>query len=236
MKYTYNLRLRNDSNYSLLIFLRQKEKRKQFNTNIVLKKDQWKNGKVVKHNLQVEYNLQISNYNNTINLYLAKNENHSLDEIINLLSDRSESFIDFINENINEAQEPTRSKHKIALNYLIEFNPDFTFRDIRNEKVNDFINFMKSKTNRKYLKSDKKISNAYINTILSALSKYANQAVKLSLINKNVFLEHKLKVSKKEPIWLTLEEIEKIDSLEIEERREQVKKVKDCFIFACYVG
>ncbi len=67
---------------------------------------------------------------------------------------------------------------------------------------------------------------------IERINKLMNLAVKLEWIEKNPFVQYKVKFNKFDRPFLSFIELKKFESIELE--RATLKKAKDLFVFACY--
>ncbi|MCC8360998.1 site-specific integrase [Salinimicrobium sediminilitoris] len=85
-----------------------------------------------------------------------------------------------------------------------------------------------------YLRTEGEMQQSTINKTLQRFKKLINFAVARDYLNKNPFLMHKPKPAKKEVVYLSKEELKKLQNKQIQNKR--LDEVRDCFIFCCYTG
>ena len=85
-----------------------------------------------------------------------------------------------------------------------------------------------------YLRTEKEMQQSTINKTLQRFKKMINFAVAQDYLDKNPFLMHKPKPVKKEVVYLTKEELSRLQQKEIS--NERLDEVRDCFVFCCYTG
>ncbi|KAF2518836.1 site-specific integrase [Flavobacterium salilacus subsp. salilacus] len=121
------------------------------------------------------------------------------------------------------------------------------FRYIRTD-VQDFIKHRYSKTDlllkdldysfivefEFYLKTEKNQKQVTINKALQRLKKVVNTAVIAKLIETSPFIQHKPKKVTTHVVYLTTEELVKLENHTFSQERLQY--VKDMFVFCCYTG
>ncbi|NOQ91988.1 MAG: tyrosine-type recombinase/integrase [Flavobacteriaceae bacterium] len=73
-----------------------------------------------------------------------------------------------------------------------------------------------------------------LNKAIQRLRKVIKHAIGNDYLNKDPFLLYRVKTVKKEIVFLTQEELKKLEDKTFEINRIQV--IKDCFIFCCYTG
>jgi site-specific recombinase XerD len=238
MKYRFELKHKSkDGLCNLYLVVTHDKSRKYFNTNIIISENQFKNGKVVKHNLAVDYNLRLANIGNELSKYIASKSNLSIDEAIGLLTTNKLSFVEWMEQRKNKLglTESTALKHTTVLNYIKQYDANLNFDDINYKWVTKFIEWLKVQKNKKY-KDGPFLSNNYINSMLSILSSYSNLAKKEQLIEQNYFEDNRVEKTIKKPVWLTLDEIDMILKLDLSSRNKSVSEVRDSFVLCCYCG
>lgn len=238
MKYRFELKHKSkDGLCNLYVVITHDKSRKYFNTNIIIAENQFKNDKIVKHNLAVDYNLRLSQISTELSKYISSKSNLSIDEAISLLTTNKLSFIEWMEEKKGklELTQSTALKHTTVLNYLKQYDIELSFEDINYKWVSKFIEWLKTQKNKKH-KDGPNLSNNYINSMLSVLSSYANIAKKEQLIDQNYFENHRLEKKIKKPVWLTIDEIQLIEKLDLSKRNKSVELVRDSFILCCYCG
>jgi integrase/recombinase XerD len=102
---------------------------------------------------------------------------------------------------------------------------DIKLNKLKFQFINDF---------EYYLRTEKEMQQSTINKTLQRFKKMINFGVAHDYLNKNPFLMHKSKSSKKEVIYLTKVELSLLQSKVFHNRR--LDEVRDCFIFCCYTG
>lgn len=85
-----------------------------------------------------------------------------------------------------------------------------------------------------YLKTDINLQQSTINKAIQRLRKVINYAVAEDYLMKDPFLLYKPKSVKKEVVFLSKQELKKIENLNFE--IDRIQKIKDLFIFCCYTG
>ena len=85
-----------------------------------------------------------------------------------------------------------------------------------------------------YLRTEKEMQQSTINKTLQRFKKMINFAVAQDYLNRNPFLMHKPKPTKKEVVYLTKTELIHLQKKEIDNKR--LEEVRDCFVFCCYTG
>lgn len=85
-----------------------------------------------------------------------------------------------------------------------------------------------------YLKTERKLAHATTNKLLQRFKKMLTYAVEQKELEHNPFMGYKFKTQKKEIVFLTPEELKKLEKLKLSAPR--LIFVKDLFIFCCYTG
>lgn len=116
------------------------------------------------------------------------------------------------------------------------------------EDVSEFIKFSYKKSDFKlkdldfnfisefeyYCKTELKHKQITINKSLQRLKKVIKQSVTSGYLDKNPFEEHSPKKVYSKIIFLTQEELDKLENYTFQS--DPLNKVKDCYIFCCYTG
>lgn len=130
-----------------------------------------------------------------------------------------------------EIKQVTWNKFNYILNDLKDFiqwkykQKDFYLKDLDMEFISDF---------EYYLKVNKQQKQITINKALQRFKKVVKTAVEAKIINKFPFNEHKPKTVKNQIVYLTVEELQKLEEYSFSQKRLQ--EVADMFIFCCYTG
>ncbi len=85
-----------------------------------------------------------------------------------------------------------------------------------------------------YLKTDKNFQQSTLNKAIQRFRKVIKFAIGNDYLDKDPFLLYKAKTVKKEIVFLTNEELKKLEQQTFEIKR--IQDIKDCFIFCCYTG
>lgn len=144
--------------------------------------------------------------------------------------DNGNSFLTFFKEEINNAslKESTRRNHLSTLELLQAYKKDVAFSDLTFEFVSSFDNYLQSKgyhlnTIAKHMKHVKRYVNVAINKEYMDIQKYA-------------FRKYKIKSIEGNHTHLSPEELNKMESLQLEGKYLKLQKSKDAFLFCCYAG
>lgn len=85
-----------------------------------------------------------------------------------------------------------------------------------------------------FLKTEKNLSQVTINKTIQRFRRIVRIAISEDHLDKEPFLMYKVKRSKKEVVFLTPEELDKLEKHQFAQQRLQ--QVKDMFVFCCYTG
>ena len=102
---------------------------------------------------------------------------------------------------------------------------DFLLKDMKMSFITEF---------EYYLKAEKRFEQNTIHKTLQRFRQMVKLAVGLDFLDKDPFLLHKNKKPKKQVVFLTLEELKRIEEHTFASTRLQ--QVADMFIFCCYTG
>ena len=224
--------------------------RKEFSTGIFMNPDYWNASKQKAHppnkeNKQI--NTQLSLIKQDINQaflflqvqeknfdvddiyrqYKGENikEDKSIMEIFNLHIAKQEKLIGISTTRVSVRkfyQTKTHVKNFIKW----KFNkPDYLLNDMKMSFITEL---------EYYLKAEKKFEQNTIHKTLQRFRQMVKIAVGLDFIAKDPFLLHKNKRPKKQVIFLTKEELSKLEKHQFASLRLQ--QVADMFVFCCYTG
>ena len=85
-----------------------------------------------------------------------------------------------------------------------------------------------------FLKTEKNLAQSTLNKAIQRFRKVIKYAIAEDYLNKDPFLLFKYKTVKKEVMFLTVDELQKLENHHFDITR--MEKVKDLFIFCCYTG
>lgn len=140
-------------------------------------------------------------------------------------------FDEFVKERgtKNNWTESTYNKFSSVKKHLEGFNKNISFKDWTEEKLTDYVN---------YLRSQKQMRNSTIDNQLDFLKWFLKWGVEKGY-NENrafEFFKPKLKTTEKKVIFLTWEELNKIRNYNIPQNRKYLDRVRDVFLFCCFTG
>lgn len=137
------------------------------------------------------------------------------------------SIINFIESSMRakNMEYNTLKAHITLVNKLFDFNKIKTFYDLNYSNILEFDHYMK----------DKDLSYVTINKMHTLFKMYIKEAINKEYIIKNPYNNFTpSKAKNNDPVFLTVEEIDKIKK--VVPLNEKIEKVKDLFIFQCYTG
>ncbi|MFP7657610.1 site-specific integrase [Chryseobacterium proteolyticum] len=102
---------------------------------------------------------------------------------------------------------------------------DYQFKDMNLKFVQDY---------EFYLKSEKDLALATVNKTIQRFRRMIRIAISEGIIDKDPFILYRVKLIKKEVVYLTTEELESLEKYQFSQFRLQ--QVADMFIFCCYTG
>ncbi|NQX97845.1 MAG: site-specific integrase, partial [Flavobacteriales bacterium] len=125
----------------------------------------------------------------------------------------------------------TLRKYQTLRNHVINFLQfEFGVSDVPLSQLN--YNFIEAFDN--YLRVQKTIGNNTTVKYVQGFRRLMNLAVKYDWLIKDPFLLYDKKVKVKDAIFLTKEELQKLENIQLYSKRLEV--VRDIFIFGCYTG
>ncbi len=226
------------------------KKRKDFATGLFVIPEHWnsKKQKLLGISDQEEYiNIQLSLIKNKINkvflMLQIKEEPFTVNDIYNIFRGKSLEkdmgiieVYDLHNERIKrligkEIVLVTYQKYLESERHLKDFIrykfsiSDKPLRELKMSFINEY---------EYYLKTEKNFQQSTLNKAVQRFRKVVKFAIGHDYLNKDPFLLYRTKTVKKEIVFLTKEELEKLEKQTFEIKRIQV--IKDCFIFCCYTG
>lgn len=226
------------------------KKRKDFATGLFVIPEHWntKKQKLLDTSDQEEYiNIQLSLIKNKINkaflMLQIKEEPFTVNDIYNSFKGKSLKkdmgiieVYDQHNERIKrligkEIVLVTYQKYLESEKHLKDFirykfsTSDKPLRELKMSFINDY-NY--------YLQTEKNFQQSTLNKAIQRFRKVVKFAIGNDYLDKDPFLLYRAKTVKKEIIFLTQEELKKLEQQSFEIKRIQV--IKDCFVFCCYTG
>jgi site-specific recombinase XerD len=202
--------------------------------------------KVLKQNLEL-FQLKIEQVYLTL---LKTNPNTSLDDVKNVLKGTDSNSKTYLlglfskhNEDFkkkvqaNERSKASLQKYNRSKNLVAAFlKKKYDTDDIEVEKINSaFVYNLESFL--KYESQHKGITGIKNNSVVKYFKNYktmCNYGIKLELIDKNPFNIYDGKLKINEAVFLTKNELNKIENIALTNLR--LERVRDIFLFSCYTG
>ncbi len=224
--------------------------RKEFSTGIFMNPDYWNASQQKAHppnKVNKQINTQLSLIKQDINQaflflqvqeknfdvddiyrqYKGENikEDKSIMEIFNLHIAKQEKLIGISTTRVS-VRKFYQTKTHVKTFIKWKFNKsDYLLKDMKMSFITEF---------EYYLKAEKKFEQNTIHKTLQRFRQMVKIAVGLDFIAKDPFLLHKNKRPKKQVIFLTKEELSKLEKHQFASLRLQ--QVADMFVFCCYTG
>ncbi|MBZ9729937.1 site-specific integrase [Salegentibacter sp. JZCK2] len=149
-----------------------------------------------------------------------------------------EDIFEYHNNNMfSKLKYNTSRLYIISQNYIRRFvkkeygRKDLYLKELDYSFVIKFENYLRAVKPRHYRKN---LQHNAVMKHIQRLRKMVTLAFHLEWINRDPFVKFRPHLEQKERGFLTLEELESIENLELESPR--LKKVRDLFIFSCYTG
>ena len=223
-------------------------KHKYFSTNIYVEPKDW-NAKT--RTIKTDYPNAIK-LNKQIAETLRDLENFELDKINNgkpfnlsMLDDffttvQVKSFTEFMELEIPllESSTGTKNSQLTTLRKLKEFKKVVYFEDLTFEFLHDF-NLFLTKQNITYKNlPPKKLTQSTISKYFKNIKRFVNLAINKDLmdVQKYPFRKFKIKQTESKKIFLTPNEIEQFENVELTGENKKYQIVKDLFMFSVYTG
>lgn len=226
------------------------KERKQFSTGTSINPQDWHSKKQLAESKVIDYsslNAQLSiikqKLNNIYLKLLIENNVIKVDDIIDSYfqktSKKEDSVISYLNKDLEklnkligkDLKQSTWNKFNYAYNDVASFIKFyFDKKDIPLKDLN--LNFLEQF--EYYLKVEKNNKQVTLNKTIQRFRKAIKKAITEDYIEKDPFMMYKASRTKKEIIFLTEEELFKLENLTFAQSRLNI--VKDLFVFCCYTG
>ncbi len=245
----FNWRKRTNSIIDKPIHIRASQQRKTIYlpTGIKIPATQWdeKNKRITNHPLSDIFNKKLYDQlfkleNFEIEMVRASKGEwipvDDLKDIENILDGRFKSFNDFCKYELEFStnEHSTRNTHKSKLNkFFREFrkNKPVAFRELNVSVIKQYDRFVKS---LREVNSQNTVHGYH-----KVLKSYINKAISEDLIKENPYDKYKVKKEREENIkrvWLSLDEIHRIENLEFKKEQEQLYTIKQLFLICAWCG
>ena len=211
--------------------------RKYFSSGIYIKPDEWNERKQIVNHYRIDHeelNERLSDkileLKSKVKLIKEKGETPTLKKLKEVKDDKIyTSFYDFMGDQIEmrNLNEVTKKTQRRTLSVLKEFKKELTFKEI---DVIFLMNF------QRYLEM-KGLKTNSVYKYFKNIRTYVNLAIVMDLMDNNdyPFKKFKLKQVNGNRDFLTPEELKKIEKFDLS-KDNVLDKVKDIFLFSCYIG
>jgi len=207
--------------------------RKYISTGIYIKPSEWDN----RRNIISRKHPNFVRLNNIISLQLKNLQDRELD-LINkgldvtlamISDDKAKNFFEYFEKFLTEhnVSDARKILIKRVIKYLKQYNNRITFKSFNYSQIIEFDNFLKEKKNL----SQNSIANQH-----KVVKSFLNHALKSEVIDRNPYIKFKIIKEKVVREFLTMEEINRIEDVDENYITEQMKELKDMFLFSCFTG
>lgn len=142
-----------------------------------------------------------------------------------------ERFDEFVNVNgkNNNWEKSTIAKVKVFGRHLSSFREDLTFEDLDEKGIASFLD---------YLQDSKGMRNSTLSKMYGILLWFMKWALKQGYHTNNAYDRFKPRYKKPEKtiVFLTIEELKKVEAIEIPKDKQYLERVRDVFFFCCWTG
>jgi len=235
----YNRKKRLLSNGTALVQIEAylRGRNKYFSTNVYIIPDQWdkKHRRIKNHPNAIRLNTEIRDFIATLERVELERRNSgrpfTLDHLTDYLNGKlTSSFTKFMAMEIEQEQlsRATKIGMQTTLKALQDFKNDILFAELNFDLLSDFERFLYSK----------ELSVNTINKYFRHIRKFVNLAINKDLfdLNKYPFRKFKAKSESTKREYLTPEEIQKIEDLNLPEDKQHLRKIVDMYLFSVYSG
>jgi integrase len=168
-------------------------------------------------------------------MILGKHPEDAIPSLVNLIDKHNQYFAKLVE--VGERSKASLQKYMRVKELIQTFNvKKYGCKDIQVNKVNSaYIYNLES-----YLKFESKykgklgIKNNSTVKYFKNLKTICNYAIKMELIEKNPFNLYSGKIKEVETLFLTQDELERIENKDF--KIDRLERVKDLFLFSCYTG
>jgi integrase len=231
-----NSYVRNNGTTAIKIRAQKGSEYKSFNTKIYILPSQWKNGQVFKHPNATEYNQTIREHLNRLESFCLEQLKKYGKVSLNSLErgdnkDDDLTFTAFFKRqiNANKYHKDTKKGHQTTLNKLNDcFKRELAFIEMDYKTLKTFENYLIGQ-------------DLHPNTLhkrFKNIKTHLNEAIRYNYIdvNKNPFLNFKVKREKTYKEALTENELILLEQWTAEPKHADLELIRDFFLIACYTG
>lgn len=208
-------------------------------TEIVVRENEFKNGKIVQRPDKDFLNIKLQEWYNTyFKRYLELEHADSLTcvQLVKIITnpitgEQYRKFEDIVEEFLSQIDEEDRTKtyklYKLAANRFLQFTgPNSLMEHITPVRINNYLNSLKRE----------KLSGTTINIYTTLLKVIINYAIKMRYVEYKVdpFVTAKIPSSRKRDTYITVKQLKKIRDMEPRKYNESV--VHDIFMLTYYLA
>lgn len=214
--------------------------RKYLSTGISVEPAYWNSEKQVvsgKHPNAPHLNKILRDLINTINdlgySLQASGQHLTEDKINKLLTGKkvqNDSFLDFIKDEIDPAlKRGTRKEHIYTYNLLKEYKDEILFADLTYTFVQEFDRYMK-------------VNKGFMQNTIHKHHQHINRFIRLACLKdiyeekNNPYRNFRSKKEKSDRMSLSIDELKRIEEIEVTEVFPEINLIKEMFLFSCYTG
>lgn len=192
------------------------------------------------HNNSVQINAILDELRSRANTYYNTVDNFTLDGLMSHLNgekDRANMVLTFLEEVYNSEckrlSSNTTKQHKVMIDYVTMFNEDLIFADLTYRFKQEFESWLRSQKNDR---TGADLHPNYIASICKTLKRYLTKAVRAGKIPANPFEGETIETIATEKTYLTTDELERFELLDVSDRRGYMPETLQMFLFCCYTG
>ena len=198
--------------------------------------------RIKKHNQSVALNRVLTRLEGKLGEYIMKHINQEvhtdLDSIEKHMLGKgaAEDAHEFFEQTLtlHTGEVSTIKKHRIFLDYLLEYSPYLPFQKINYTFVREFHGWLLSQKSKRG--ADQTLSLNYVASLMVLFKYYSTEARLAGLVKDDPFLGFKVERTKNKKPHLTLPEVEAIAFVDLSNRRGDIPESRDVFVFSCYTG
>lgn len=218
--------------------------RRYLSTGIMVRPTEWdsKRERVKSsHRKSVNINAIISSLEQSaLDYYYENRADFDINDLVRHLKGekaQGESVVGFFKEYYRQRErkvkDSTIKQEKIMIDFLRRFKPGLTFSEIDHRfkaRFEEWLLRQKNKVRGGHLAVN------YVAKILDITRKYMKEARVHGLIQVDPFLNQKINRKHTKKIFLTGEELAKVEAVDVSHRRGLFFEVHQMFLFSCYTG
>lgn len=215
------------------LYISYKGKRCQINTDIYVRENNWKSGRIRGHKQIQELNRKLDSYIDIASSYIehidSNNRDFSTKELKRLLNNNKPiDFLTWAIQNVRskDVKDSTKQRYFSMFNSIKEFGKINTFEDLTKQTINAWDKFA-------HIKCNKPAGVYNYHKILKTLCRDAHYQ---QLIERNPYDGRRLDygVDKNNRKYLNQQELERLVKTKMD--TPFLERVRDLFLFSCYIG